>query len=91
MIKLEDGLSLCGRCVWGYEVGHIIDITSRTYTIRWRDGDTTLLRPDIDSEDEVADDTMVKPDFLFKHARPSNDNFYHRNDLEIIRQIMERA
>lgn len=53
MIKLEDGLSLCGRCVCGNEVGYIVEVTSTTYTIRWRDGDTTQLRPDFDSEEEI--------------------------------------
>lgn len=51
MITLEDGLSLCGRCVCGMQVGYIIQVDRRTYTIRWRDGDTTQLRPDAEDEE----------------------------------------
>jgi len=55
MIELEDGLSYCGRCVWGMNVGYIIDITRDTYRIRWLDGEvTTHLRPDEDEEDDQA-------------------------------------
>ena len=51
MITLEDGLSLCGRCVLGYAVGYITRVGQRTYSIRWLDGQvTTLLRPDIEDE-----------------------------------------
>ena len=49
MIKLEDGMSLCGRCVWGTNVGYIMKIERDTYTVRWLDGEiTTQLRPDED-------------------------------------------
>ena len=54
MILLEDGLVSCGRCILGLEVGHIIKVTPRTYTIKWRDGETTQLRPDLDDEEEAA-------------------------------------
>jgi hypothetical protein len=43
---LEDGISMCGRCVWGFHVGYITDVTRDTFTISWRDGTTTHLRPD---------------------------------------------
>lgn len=53
MIHLEDGLSLCGRCVCGFEVGYIVSIGGRTYRIRWLDGnETTQLRPDVEIEDD---------------------------------------
>lgn len=51
MLILEDGLTLCGRCVLGYETGHIIKVDQRTYTIKWRDGLTKQLRPDLDDEE----------------------------------------
>lgn len=52
MIELEDGLTLCGRCIWGNAVGYIVEITSRTYRIRWIDGNyTTQARPDLDDEE----------------------------------------
>ena len=51
MITLEDGLSLCGRCVLGLNVGYILKVDQRTYTIRWLDGQvTTQIRPDIEDE-----------------------------------------
>lgn len=54
MIKLEDGLELSGRCVWGYMVGWIHSVDRETYTIRWMDGSfTTQYRPDFgDDGDE---------------------------------------
>ena len=52
MINLEDGLSLCGRCIMGTNVGYIIRVGRRTYSIRWLDGATTTqLRPDTDDEE----------------------------------------
>jgi hypothetical protein len=48
MIELEEGLVLCGRCVCGLEVGYIIRVDRETYTISWRDGETTQLRPDFE-------------------------------------------
>lgn len=52
MITLEDGLSLCGRCIWGMKVGYIVEVTSKTYRVRWIDGEfTTQLRPDLDDEE----------------------------------------
>jgi hypothetical protein len=57
MIELEDGLSLCGRCICGYNVGYIFKIEQRTYSIRWLDGEiTTQLRPDLKDDflQEVA-------------------------------------
>jgi hypothetical protein len=45
-LVLEDGISMCGRCVWGFEVGWIVAVTRDTFTISWRDGRTTHLRPD---------------------------------------------
>lgn len=54
MIQLEDGLSLCGRCVWGSSVGYIISVTPATYRVRWLDGsETEQLRPDLDEENEI--------------------------------------
>jgi hypothetical protein len=51
MIKLEDGLTLSGRCILGMQVGYICKIEQRTYTIRWIDGEfTTQLRPDYEEE-----------------------------------------
>jgi hypothetical protein len=52
MITLEDGLSLCGRCVCGYEVGFITWVGPKTYRIKWRDGETTQARPDLE-EDQI--------------------------------------
>lgn len=55
MIELEDGISLCGRCVCGYQVGYILSIGRETYTIGWLDGATTTqLRPDIEIDDEQS-------------------------------------
>lgn len=55
MIKLEDGLELSGRCICGYAVGWISEVTRTTYSIRWMDGHTTTqLRPDLDDEDETS-------------------------------------
>lgn len=52
MIQLEDGLSLCGRCTWGMNAGYIIEVTRRTYRVRWLDGEiTTQLRPDLDHDE----------------------------------------
>ena len=48
---LEDGISMCGRCVWGFHVGYITDVTRETFTISWRDGTTTHLRPDEEEEE----------------------------------------
>jgi hypothetical protein len=61
MIHLEDGLSLCGRCVCGLEVGYIIRVDRETYTISWRDGETTQLRPDIDEAE--ADSAQIMAQF----------------------------
>ena len=53
MITLEDGLSLCGRCILGEAVGYIISVGRRTYTIRWIDGEvSTQIRPDLDDVNE---------------------------------------
>ena len=62
MINLEDGLASCGRCTCGTKVGYIIHVGQKTYTIRWRDGDTTQLRPDLDED-------YVEPE-------PRNDGWY---------------
>ena len=52
MIELEDGLTNCGRCIWGTKVGYIISVTSRTYRVRWLDGEVTeQLRPDLEDEE----------------------------------------
>ena len=54
MIKLDDGLSLCGRCIWGTKVGYITKVQRRTYSLRGLDGEiTTQLRPDWDEENEL--------------------------------------
>ena len=54
MIELEDGLSLCGRCIWGTQVGYIVEVGSRTYRVRWLDGNyTTQERPDLDDEEII--------------------------------------
>jgi hypothetical protein len=51
---LEDGLTSCGRCVWGYSVGFITKIERETFCIGWIDGTTTThLRPD--AEEDEAD------------------------------------
>ena len=56
MIELEDGLTLSGRCIWGYRVGYILNVGRRTYRIRWIDGnETEQLRPDCDEEEVFAD------------------------------------
>lgn len=55
MIHLEEGLSLCGRCIWGLQVGYITKITSETYRVRWIDGnETEQLRPDEEEMTEEA-------------------------------------
>ena len=54
MIELEDGLTLCGRCIWVSRVGYIVKVERRTYTIQWRDGYTTQLRPDLEDEETAA-------------------------------------
>jgi hypothetical protein len=55
MIQFDEGRpTLCGRVTWGFNVGHILQITSRTYRVRWLDGaETEQLRPDLDAEDEI--------------------------------------
>lgn len=53
MIDLEEGLCINGRCTSGYEVGFISWVGQRTYRIKWRDGETEQLRPDLDDEDEI--------------------------------------
>lgn len=54
MIELHEGLSLCGRVSCGEKLGWIIEVTRRTYRVRWIDGEfTTQLRPDLDDEDEI--------------------------------------
>lgn len=45
-LHLEEGICINGRCVWGMHVGFITRVDRDTYTIGWRDGETTLLRPD---------------------------------------------
>ncbi|HMI55180.1 MAG TPA: hypothetical protein VK494_03235 [Gemmatimonadaceae bacterium] len=49
-LTLEDGICINGRCVWGFEVGYITRADRETFTIGWRDGETTLLRPDDEEE-----------------------------------------
>jgi hypothetical protein len=52
MIQFDEGLTTCGRVTWGTNVGYIIQITSRTYRVRWLDGEITeQLRPDLDDEE----------------------------------------
>ncbi len=52
MIELEDGLSLCGRCIWGNAVGYIVHVGQKTYRVRWIDGNyTTQARPDLGDEE----------------------------------------
>jgi hypothetical protein len=54
MIQFDEGLTLCGRVVWGLNVGYIIRIDRETYRVRWLDGEeTTQARPDLDDEDEI--------------------------------------
>mgnify|MGYP001120551610 CR=1 FL=1 len=51
MIQFDEGLSLCSRVTWGMNVGYIIQVTPRTYRVRWLDGEVTeQLRPDLDEE-----------------------------------------
>lgn len=51
MIEFDEGLTTCGRVTWGTKAGYIIRITSRTYRVRWLDGEITeQLRPDLDDE-----------------------------------------
>lgn len=51
MIKFDEGLTLCGRVTWGNNAGYIIQVTSRTYRVRWLDGEITeQLRPDLDDD-----------------------------------------
>ncbi len=54
MIEFDEGRpTLCGRVIWGYEVGYITEISQTTYRVRWLDGnETTMLRPDLDDESE---------------------------------------
>lgn len=60
MIELEDGLSLCGRCILGHAVGYIISVGQRTYSIRWLDGEiTTQLRPDCNEDEDRAADALA--------------------------------
>lgn len=52
MIKFDDGLTLCGRVTWANNVGYIVQVTPRTYRVRWLDGEITeQLRPDLDDEE----------------------------------------
>lgn len=52
MIVFDEGLTNCGRVTWGTNVGYIIQITLRTYRVRWLDGEVTeQLRPDLDDEE----------------------------------------
>jgi hypothetical protein len=52
MIQFDEGLTLCGRVTWAMNVGYIIQVTSRTYRVRWLDGEVTeQLRPDLDDEE----------------------------------------
>jgi len=55
MIQFDEGLTLCGRVTWGNNAGYIIQITDRTYRVRWLDGEITeQLRPDLDEEEDAA-------------------------------------
>lgn len=49
-LHLDEGICINGRCVWGFEVGFITRVDRDTFTIGWRDGETTLLRPDDEEE-----------------------------------------
>ena len=52
MIQFDDGLTSGGRVTWGLKAGYITRITSRTYRVRWLDGEETeQLRPDLDEEE----------------------------------------
>ena len=52
MIEFDEGLTQCGRVTCGTMAGYIIQITSRTYRVRWLDGEITeQLRPDLDDEE----------------------------------------
>jgi len=53
MIQFDEGRpTLCGRVTWGNNAGYIIQITARTYRVRWLDGEVTeQLRPDLDEEE----------------------------------------
>lgn len=55
MIQFDEGKpTLCGRVVWGLNVGYITNITATTFTVRWLDGEvSTQTRPDLDDEDEI--------------------------------------
>lgn len=49
-LHLEEGICINGRCVWGMHVGFITRVDRDTFTIGWRDGETTMLRPDDEEE-----------------------------------------
>jgi hypothetical protein len=66
-LVLEDGVSMCGRCVWGSRVGYITKVTRDTYTISWRDGTTTHLRPD-DEETDVQEERCSNADYQRDHT-----------------------
>ena len=54
MIDLEEGLVLSGRVTCGYHAGYITEITSKTYRVRWLDGDESeQLRPDFDDQEAL--------------------------------------
>jgi hypothetical protein len=49
-------LTTCGRVTWGTNVGYIIQITSRTYRVRWLDGEITeQLRPDCFEDEALSE------------------------------------
>jgi hypothetical protein len=54
MIQFDEGLTTCGRVTWGTKAGYITSINSRTYRVRWLDGEVTeQLRPDICDDEEL--------------------------------------
>ena len=56
MINLEEGLVSCGRVTCGLQAGYITAIGSKTYRVRWLDGnETTMLRPDLNDEDRIEE------------------------------------
>lgn len=72
-LTLEDGISISGRCVWGFAVGYITKVTRDTFTIGWRDGETTHLRPD-DEEAEPQEERCSAADYRIDHARDHRKN-----------------
>jgi hypothetical protein len=55
MIQFDEGLTLCGRVTWGFNVGYITLINARTYRVRWLDGEITeQLRPDLDDDGQIT-------------------------------------